>query len=210
MKPLGLLLVVLGLVGGAFAFQMDTSVKTGGETIGSGSYSITIPEKRVNNLGLMDDRRNYLYASGLSILIGVLLFGFGSIQQSALGPSAYATKARESAESITPESSVSNPLDVTEGYSKIVAAVFFVVIVIACVLLLMLKTPNKNENNAEAGRSVVEQKAIQLDPNNAPNSISENRCGAAQRLCGEPNSDALCASYRDEFTNAKFHCPGIN
>jgi hypothetical protein len=79
MKRFGLILMVLGLAGGVYAFSMDTSVA-------SGSYSNYVPD-RVNNIGLMDDRRNYLYASGLAILIGVILFGFGSVQQK-LDPSA--------------------------------------------------------------------------------------------------------------------------
>lgn len=83
MKQMGLLLVVLGLIGGAAAFSMDVSVEAGGERFGSGAFAITIPKTRVNNLGLMEDRRNYMAASGLAVLAGVILFGFGSLQQTA-------------------------------------------------------------------------------------------------------------------------------
>lgn len=95
MKKMGLVLIVAGILGGAFAFNLDTSVETGGETIGSGKYAVTIPKSRVNNLGLMEERRNYLGASGLAILVGVILFGFGSLQRPAASPSTNATSGQE-------------------------------------------------------------------------------------------------------------------
>jgi|YNPNPStandDraft_1061719.scaffolds.fasta_scaffold158014_2 hypothetical protein len=77
MKTFGVFLIILGLIGGVFAFQMDTSVSTG--------YSEYSPTGRVSNLSLMEERRTYLMVSGLSILAGVLLFGFGSIRSSGSG-----------------------------------------------------------------------------------------------------------------------------
>lgn len=79
MKAFGVLLVIAGLVWGLIAFNMDTTVTTESETVGSGEYSIYMPSQTVNNLGLMETRRNHLMFSGLTILVGVLLFGFGSI-----------------------------------------------------------------------------------------------------------------------------------
>ena len=78
MKPFGLMLVVLGFIGGVFAFRMETSVAI--KDLGVATDYLGI--ERVNNIGLMDQRRNYLIISGLSILAGVLLFGFGSIRSS--------------------------------------------------------------------------------------------------------------------------------
>lgn len=84
MKQLGLVLVALGLFGAVFAFSMDTTIETGGDTIGSGGFSITLPKSRVHNLGLIEQRRIFLYTSGLVILVGVILFGFGSIQNNLI------------------------------------------------------------------------------------------------------------------------------
>ncbi len=83
MKGWGLTLAITGVICGLLALNMDTSVETGGETFGSGSYSVTVPRGRVNNLGLMDQRRNYLGVSGVAILAGVLLYGFGSLSGTA-------------------------------------------------------------------------------------------------------------------------------
>ena len=64
MKGFGIFLVIAGLVWALVAFNMDTSVSTG---YGS-----------VNNIGLMETRSNNLMFAGLTILIGVVLIGFGS------------------------------------------------------------------------------------------------------------------------------------
>jgi len=61
------------------AFNMNTTVESGGDKIGSGVYSVEIPKMKVNNLGLMDERRNHLMFAGLTILAGVILFGFGAL-----------------------------------------------------------------------------------------------------------------------------------
>ena len=79
MKIVAYILFAIGLGLGLTAFSIDTTVESGGQTIGSGEYSVTVPKSRVNNLGLMEDRRLMSYASGLSLLLGTLLFGFGSI-----------------------------------------------------------------------------------------------------------------------------------
>lgn len=54
------ILIFIGAVGLIFAFFMDTSVLT--ESGG-----------RVNNLGLMNDKQNYLIISGILLSIGVIL-----------------------------------------------------------------------------------------------------------------------------------------
>ena len=75
-SPLGAFLFLLGIIGMFLALSMDTSVQVPvqhilGETIGGG---------RVNNIGLMQDRQNYLIGSGVIVLCGLLLglFGGGS------------------------------------------------------------------------------------------------------------------------------------
>jgi hypothetical protein len=79
MKGIGILLIVIGVIWGVVAFTMTTTVETGGETFGSGQYSIKVPKMKVHNLGLMEERRNHLMLSGFIILVGVLLFGFGTL-----------------------------------------------------------------------------------------------------------------------------------
>ena len=64
MKKVGIFLVVAGIVWALIAFSMDTSVST--------SYG------SVNNVGLMAARTNNLMFAGLTILVGVVLIGFGS------------------------------------------------------------------------------------------------------------------------------------
>lgn len=64
MKSFGIFLIIIGVIWAIIAFSASTTVSTGfGE---------------VNNIGLMNDRQNHLIFSGLTILIGVILFGFGS------------------------------------------------------------------------------------------------------------------------------------
>ena len=69
MKTVGLILLIGGLSFGLFALNMDTSVKV--------SYPLgnlfNLPE-RVNNLGLMNDRQNYLIFSGIISILGAMIF----------------------------------------------------------------------------------------------------------------------------------------
>lgn len=66
MKPLSLILCTIGIIGIFFALSMDTSVATyGGD--------------RIHNIGLISDRQNYVIASGILLLVGVILFGFSTI-----------------------------------------------------------------------------------------------------------------------------------
>ncbi|MGV8959243.1 MAG: hypothetical protein ACOH1V_02490 [Stenotrophomonas sp.] len=78
MKSFGIFLVVIGIIWALVAFNMDTTVTTGSQRYGSGEYAIDVPSMAVNNLGLMETRRNNLMFAGFTILIGVLLIGFGS------------------------------------------------------------------------------------------------------------------------------------
>lgn len=76
MKGFGALLAFLGGVILVVAFSMDTTLAVPG----GGSYGI--PD-RVNNIGLMDQRRNYMIVAGLVILCGVMLIGFGSVAKTS-------------------------------------------------------------------------------------------------------------------------------
>jgi excinuclease UvrABC helicase subunit UvrB len=69
MKKIGIILVAIGLILGYIAFSMDT-------TISAGLYG-----ERVNNIGLMDERRNYLLVASLVIISGLILFGIGKMSE---------------------------------------------------------------------------------------------------------------------------------
>lgn len=64
MKVIGYILMIAGLIAMVFAINMDVSVSTYGG--------------RVNNIGLMSDRQNYLIFSAVIFLAGVILTIFGS------------------------------------------------------------------------------------------------------------------------------------
>lgn len=94
MRKIGIVLVIVGMLWAIIAFNMSTSVDTGGETFGAGQYSIEVPKMRVNNLGLMEDRRNHLMFAGLTILVGVMLLGFGTVSESRNSPALVTTGTR--------------------------------------------------------------------------------------------------------------------
>lgn len=79
MKGFGIFLVIAGIVWALVAFNIDTSVST---AYGS-----------VNNIGLMKTQSNNLMFAGLTILIGVVLIGFGSSSTSKQEVSAHGLKA---------------------------------------------------------------------------------------------------------------------
>jgi len=58
MRVVGAILLGLGIIIGLAAFNKDVSVDT--------------PYGRVNNMGLMDDRRNYLMAAGVCAIVGAI------------------------------------------------------------------------------------------------------------------------------------------
>lgn len=80
MKKNSIYLIIIGISWIIFAFNIDTSVVTGGQTIGSGEFAVQVPLMRVNNLGLMNEKQNHLIISSLVLLIGVALFIFSNKQ----------------------------------------------------------------------------------------------------------------------------------
>lgn len=76
MKKLGIALIVVGVVWAIFAFNMNVTVTAPSEVIGSGAYAIKVPEVTVNNVGLMDQRRNHMIGAGVVFIAGVLLLAF--------------------------------------------------------------------------------------------------------------------------------------
>lgn len=79
MKPFGIVLLVIGALWAIIAFNMDTTVETKSRFIGD-TY---IQSQKVHNIGKMDARRNHLMLSGLLIVVGVVLFGFGTTRPSS-------------------------------------------------------------------------------------------------------------------------------
>lgn len=74
MRGFGFLLLAVGTVAVIFFLNMDTSVAT------SGGYGLP---SRVENIGLIAQRQNYLLVSGLVVVVGVLLAIFGGQVSSA-------------------------------------------------------------------------------------------------------------------------------
>lgn len=73
MKYIGIVLLILGVLGGLAALNMDTSVAT------EGRYGFP---GRVVNLSLMEQRRTFLMLAGLATLIGAILTGISHMQLS--------------------------------------------------------------------------------------------------------------------------------
>ncbi len=69
MKVLGILAILIGAIWATVAFNLDTTGGTG-----------------YHNIGLLDQRRNNLMFAGLTILVGVILFGFGAVSVRNVGP----------------------------------------------------------------------------------------------------------------------------
>lgn len=68
MRKLGIILMLVGACWGIYAFNMETSVYG----YGVGSY--------IHNLELADQRRNHLIGAAVSLIAGILLFGFASMK----------------------------------------------------------------------------------------------------------------------------------
>jgi hypothetical protein len=81
MKAFGIFLLIIGILLGMYALQMDTSVAV--DYDGGNSYGF--PD-RVVNLSLMQQRQNYLIAAGVISLIGVILI---AAAKPAAKPEAY-------------------------------------------------------------------------------------------------------------------------
>ena len=74
MKAFGVICTFFGIVLLVIAFNVDVSL----EVPGDGAYGLP---RRVNNIGLMDQRRNYMILAGLLTLCGVIFIGFGSVKR---------------------------------------------------------------------------------------------------------------------------------
>lgn len=80
MRKFGIVLMIVGVGWGIFAFNMETSTYVSGSSYGSGMFSTYIPGRDIHNLDLADQRRNHLIGAAVTLISGILLFGFGSMK----------------------------------------------------------------------------------------------------------------------------------
>lgn len=76
MKLLGIVLLAIGVLWAVVTFNADTTVSTESRFIGE-TY---VPSQKVNNIGLMDERRNHLILSALVVVVGAILFVAGNVK----------------------------------------------------------------------------------------------------------------------------------
>lgn len=88
MRFIGVIFAVVGIVWGIVAFNMPTTVETGGDSVGS----LYVPRQEVHNLDLAEKRRTHLLISGLLIVVGSVLFGFDSVRNSSGAESTAGTR----------------------------------------------------------------------------------------------------------------------
>lgn len=96
---IGIFLILIGVIGILYSFNMDITVGTS-----TGEYSWE--KTRINNVGLIADRHDYIILFALSVVVGVILFCFGllinnnrgideatkKVLESSLKPHPYPTK----------------------------------------------------------------------------------------------------------------------
>lgn len=68
LRTVGVLLLIGGAIWLLYALNMDTSVATDPVSFGG----ITIPSQRVNNLGLMSQKQNYIIVASLTLVAGLI------------------------------------------------------------------------------------------------------------------------------------------
>jgi predicted amidophosphoribosyltransferase len=78
MQVAGVIALLIGIAVCVYALNMNVTVTTEAQNLGSG---VKIPSQTVNNIGLMDDRRNTLIMGGLSVFVGMVLIGVGTLNR---------------------------------------------------------------------------------------------------------------------------------
>ena len=76
-KTIGVLLLLVGIAFGIYSYRMVTTITTESRSLG---YGIEVPSMTVNNIGLMEDRRNNLMISGVIVLVGAIFTAIGGKQ----------------------------------------------------------------------------------------------------------------------------------
>jgi hypothetical protein len=94
MKELGVILVVIGLGVGYFAFNSDVSVAVS-----------SLQGERVSNLNKMNEQQNMLIAAATLCLMGTLLFVGGAIEKILVNPQFQATRENLERNRLVPDNS---------------------------------------------------------------------------------------------------------
>ena len=77
MRNLGIAILLLGLLLGAYSLSMEVAVDVPARDLG---YGIKTPAMQVANIDRMSQRQNYMIFSGILSVVGAILLGFGSMQ----------------------------------------------------------------------------------------------------------------------------------
>ena len=80
MRLLSMSLIVAGLIWGGIAFQMETTITTKADFIGTGMFSTYVPSQTIHNLELAEKRRGHLIGASVTFIAGILLLGFASLR----------------------------------------------------------------------------------------------------------------------------------
>jgi hypothetical protein len=83
MKLIGILILVAGLLLGAYALTMDVGIDMPARDFG---YGVSTPAMKVANLDLMTQRQNFLIFSGILSVVGAILTGFASMRPAVSTP----------------------------------------------------------------------------------------------------------------------------
>ncbi|WP_278406861.1 hypothetical protein [Pseudomonas rhodesiae] len=98
MKIAGLVIGVVGFIMLMLAMYMDTTVAVSDVYTSSLSAGM-----RVHNVGLVAEKQNSLMLAIAFIVVGVLLYGFGSVAAARSAPSAGHVSSVQDPETFTPE-----------------------------------------------------------------------------------------------------------
>lgn len=101
MKDIGAILLIVGIGLGVYAMTMETSVKVDypmGNRFG-------MPE-RVNNIGLMNNKQNYLMIAGALSVIGILLIITGKKPNEKVTTETNTKKCPQCAEEVKAEAKI--------------------------------------------------------------------------------------------------------
>jgi len=88
MRIFGAILALTGLIWGIVAFNISTHIHIPANTVYSPSGTYSTPARDVHNLDLADKRKTHLMIAGAILVVGTLLFGFGTLKG---GPSSITT-----------------------------------------------------------------------------------------------------------------------
>lgn len=79
MRSAGAVAMCIGTLWAAAAFSSDVFISSPAKTVGEGEYAINVPASHVFNLSLANQRASHLIASGVLVIVGTLLYGFGRV-----------------------------------------------------------------------------------------------------------------------------------